>query len=150
MTGAGAVIPSSRGRRRPSMAGYGLVAWSVWFSARRSAQGLSPVRDGGTGLPAPMLETRHQLLLGDHAFVERHWQTKNPEEPWEVSKTHRRSVAWSLDEYRMRHPDRDRAIAQVYLSGACTMAEIGRHFEVHYMTVSRAVRRFEEYRKTML
>ena len=30
----------------------------------------------------------------------------------------------SLDEYRMRHPDRDQAIAQAYLSGAYTTAEI--------------------------
>jgi REP element-mobilizing transposase RayT len=104
----------------------------------------------GRGLPSPMLGTRHQLLLGDNAFVERHWQIKNPEELREVSKAHRRSVALSLDEYQMRHPDRDQAIAQAYLSGAYTMAEIGRHFEVHYMTVSRAVRKLEEDRKKML
>ena len=41
-------------------------------------------------------------------------------------------------------------MAQAYLSGAYTMAEIGRHFGVHYMTVSRAVRKFEEDRKKML
>lgn len=98
----------------------------------------------GRGLPNPMLDTRHQLLLGDDAFVERHRQTKLPEALREVSKAHRRSVALSLDEYRMRHPDRDLAIAQAYLSGAYTMTEIGRHFGVHYMTVSRAVRKLEE------
>jgi hypothetical protein len=38
-------------------------------------------------------------------------------------------------------------IAQAYLSGAYTMAEIGGHFGVHYMTVNRAVRKFEENRK---
>jgi len=26
-------------------------------------------------LHSPMQKTRHQLLLGDDAFVERHWQT---------------------------------------------------------------------------
>ncbi|MCL4471422.1 MAG: transposase [Gammaproteobacteria bacterium] len=104
----------------------------------------------GRGLPSPMLDTRHQLLLGDKDFVERHWQTKNPETLREVSKAHRRSVALSLDEYRIRYPDRDQAMAQAYLSGAYTMAEIGRHFGVHYMTVSRAVRKFEEDRKKML
>ncbi|CAG9931827.1 protein of unknown function [Candidatus Nitrotoga arctica] len=31
----------------------------------------------------------------------------------------------------MRHPDRDQVIAQAYLSGAYTMAEIGGHFGVH-------------------
>ena len=47
----------------------------------------------------------------------------------------------------MRHPDRDQAIAQTYLSGAYTVAEIGCHFGIHYMTVSRAARKFEEDRK---
>jgi putative transposase len=50
----------------------------------------------------------------------------------------------------MRHPDRDQAMAQAYLSGAYTMAEIGCYFGVHYMTVSRAVRKFEEDLKKML
>jgi REP element-mobilizing transposase RayT len=99
---------------------------------------------GGRGLPSPMLDTRHQLLLGDDAFVERHRQIKNSDELREVSRAHRRTVALSLDEYRTRHPDRDHAIAQAYLSGAYTMTEIGQHFGVHYMTVSRAVRKFEK------
>ena len=34
--------------------------------------------------------------------------------------------------------------SQAYLSGAYTMAEIGCHFGVHYITVNRAVRKFEE------
>ena len=86
----------------------------------------------------------HQLLLGDNAFIERHWQTKKPEELREFSKAHRRTLALSLDEYQIRHPNRDQAIAQAFLSGAYTMAEIGRHFGIHYMTVSRAVRKFEK------
>jgi transposase-like protein len=69
---------------------------------------------------------------------------KNPEALREVSKAHRRSVALSLDEYRMRHPNNDEAMAQAYLSGAYTMAQIGQHFGVHYMTVSRAVRKLGE------
>jgi len=97
----------------------------------------------GRGLLGPLQETRHQLLLGDDAFVERHWQTKKPEALREMSKAHRRSVALSLDECRMRHPDRNEAMARAYLSGAYTMAQIGQHFGVHYMTVSRAVRKFE-------
>jgi len=35
------------------------------------------------------------------------------------------------------------AMTQAYLSGAYTMAEIGDHFGVHSMAVSRAVREFE-------
>jgi putative transposase len=104
----------------------------------------------GAGLPSPMLATRHQLLLGDKAFVGRHSQTRNAEDLREVSRAHRRSIALSLDEYGARHAVRDQAMAEAYLSGAYTMAEIGRHFAVHYMTVSRAVRKFEQDRKKMI
>ncbi len=36
------------------------------------------------------------------------------------------------------------AMAQAYLSGAYTMAEIGWYFGMHYMMVSRAVKKAEE------
>jgi REP element-mobilizing transposase RayT len=98
----------------------------------------------GKGLPSPLGQAQHQLLLGDEAFVERYKQDKKPEELREVSKAHRRSLALSLDEYRQRYPTRNEAMAWAYLSGAYTMSEIGAHFDVHYMTVSRAVRRFEQ------
>jgi len=49
----------------------------------------------------------------------------------------------TLEEYRERHQNKEDAMAQAYLSGAYTMAEIGRFFGMHYMTVSRAVRKFE-------
>lgn len=98
----------------------------------------------GKDLPSPLEKTRHQLLLGDDAFAERHRQTKDSEALREVSKAHRRSIALTLEEYRIRHENKDEAMAQAYLSGAYTMAEIGRYFGVHYMTVSRAVRKFEK------
>lgn len=56
----------------------------------------------------------------------------------------RRSLALSLQEYAETHVNRNRAMAQAYLSGAYTMAEIASYFDVHYMTVSRAVRAFEK------
>ena len=40
-------------------------------------------------------------------------------------------------------------MTQAYRSGAYTMAEIGEHFGVHYMTVSRAVRKYEASLKGM-
>jgi REP element-mobilizing transposase RayT len=97
----------------------------------------------GKGLPSALQQTRHQLVLGDDAFVERHRQNKESETLREISKAHRKTVALSLDQYQTRHTNRDEAMAQAYLSGAYTMAEIGRFFGVHYMTVSRAVRKFE-------
>ena len=51
----------------------------------------------------------------------------------------------TLDAYQERYPERDQAMAQAYLC-AYTMAEIGRQFAVHYMTVNRAVRKIERER----
>jgi putative transposase len=97
----------------------------------------------GLGSSSPMEQIRHQLLLGDEEFVEKHRQENLDEEIGELSKAHRRSIAVSLEEYRTQYPDRDEAMAKAYLSGAYTMAEIGRFFRVHYMTVSRAVKKAE-------
>ena len=67
----------------------------------------------------------------------------------ELSKAHRRSLALPLGEYRSRHPDRDQAMALACRSGAYSMAEIGKQFAVHYMTVSRAVRKYEARQKAI-
>lgn len=133
----------------------GLEETPLWFDSNWLLSQFDSQRDkaindyrqfvmAGKGLNSPMKDTRHQLLLGDNAFVEHHRPTKNPEELREFPKAQRKLVALSLDEYQMHYPDRNLAMAQAYLSGAYTMAEIGRHFGVHYMTVSRAVRKFEK------
>ncbi|MBN2702344.1 MAG: hypothetical protein JXR29_12940 [Methylothermaceae bacterium] len=93
----------------------------------------------GKGLPSPLDQTRHQSMLGDDGFVARHRQDKTPAALRDVTKAQRRSIALSLDDYRERYRNRHEAVARAYLSGAYTMSEIG----VHYMTMSRAVRRFE-------
>ena len=97
----------------------------------------------GKGLPRPMLDLRHQLLLGDDAFVELHKVALSGAPLREVSKAQRRAVAMTLPQYQLRHADRDEAMAHAYLSGAYTMAMIAEHFGVHSMTVSRAVRKQE-------
>lgn len=98
----------------------------------------------GEGVPGPLEQTRHQLLLGNDAFVDRFKADAKPDELRELSKAHRRTLAWPLDEYQRRYRDRDKAIAKAYYSGAYTMAEIGVFFGLHYMTVSRAVRKYEQ------
>ena len=97
----------------------------------------------GKGVASPLKDARHQLLLGDDAFVERDRTKTRPEKVQEVSKAHRRSLAMPLAKYQQRYGQRHEAMARAYLSGAYTMKEIGEHFGVHYMTVSRAVQRFE-------
>ncbi|MGH8551390.1 MAG: hypothetical protein ACRERU_22835 [Methylococcales bacterium] len=50
--------------------------------------------------------------MGDEPFIERYQQDKKPAELREVSKAHRRSVAWSLDDYRQRYRSRNEATAR--------------------------------------
>jgi len=97
----------------------------------------------GNGLPSPLKNTRHQLFLGDDAFIKQHQIDIPNDKLREVSMSHRRSITLSLIEFEKNDKNRDVAMAKAYLSGAYTMAEIGRHFKVHYMTVSRAVRKHE-------
>lgn len=97
----------------------------------------------GRGLPSPLVQTRHQLILGEDAFVEKHRQLASSDTLREVSKAERRAIAPDLATFQTDYPIRDEAMARAYLSGAYTMTEIAEFFNVHYMTVSRAVRKFE-------
>ncbi len=120
--------------------------WLLGQFGRQRKKATGAYRDfvmEGQGAPSPLEQTRHQLLLGDDNFIEHCLQDKPPMELREVPKAQRRSVVLSLAAYEQRFPNRDEAMASAYFSGAYTMAAIGRHFGVHYMTVSRAVRKFE-------
>ena len=97
----------------------------------------------GKGLPGPLALTRHQLLLGDDAFVVRYQQNKKPKNSVKSQKL-AGDPSMPLDDYRRRYQNRNEAMAQAYLPGAYTMLEIAEYFGVHYMTVSRAVRQFEQ------
>ena len=97
----------------------------------------------GIGQPSPLLATQHQLILGGDAFVAQHQQNRTDDELRELSRAHRRSLAFPLTDYEKRYANRNEAMAQAYKSGAYTMAQIAEHFGVHYMTVSRAVRSAE-------
>jgi putative transposase len=97
----------------------------------------------GNGIPSPLDDVRHQLLLGDDAFVNQYHEEMKPAELREVSMAHKRPLAKPLHEYQILYSERNEAMARAYLSGFYTMLEIGDHFGVHYMTVSRAVRKFE-------
>ena len=103
----------------------------------------------GKGLPDPKEKVKHQMFLGNDEFITKYQQTvEKPEKLREVSKAHKRAIALSLIDYQNRYAQRNEAMARAYLSGAYTMGEIGLHFKVHYMTVSRAVKKFEtKYRR---
>jgi len=98
----------------------------------------------GRGLSSPLLAVKHQLLLGDVAFIKQHQATLKEGDLRELSIAHKRILALSLAEYSEQTTNRNEAMVAAYRSGAYTMAEIAAYFNVHYMTVSRAVRAAEE------
>jgi REP element-mobilizing transposase RayT len=124
------------------------VDWTLSQFGHDRTQAIAAYRQfvmAGKGLPDPKVQVKHQMFLGNDAFIAAHQQAiEKPETLREVSKAHKRAVALSLSEYQSRYPQKDEAMVKAYLSGAYTMAEIGRHFNIHYMTVSRAVKKYEE------
>lgn len=97
----------------------------------------------GRGLLSPLRDVRHQLLLGDSAFVAKHASTVAPDRLDEVVRTQRRSIAMSLDRYVEEHGRSDEAIARAYASAAYTMRQIADYFDISISTVGRVVKRSE-------
>jgi putative transposase len=97
----------------------------------------------GIGMESPLKDTRHQLVLGDQAFVAQHGDRLETADFTAVIMAQRRIAVLTLDQYENNYPDRDEAMAQAYRSTAFTMIEIARHFRVSDKTVGRAVRRYE-------
>ena len=98
----------------------------------------------GKGLADPKAAVKNQLFLGSDSFVSLHRQNVDESEKLSaVSKAHKRSIALPLSAYQSNYSSRDEAMARAYLSGAYTMSEIARHFDVHYMTVSRALKKIK-------
>ena len=95
----------------------------------------------GMGQPSPWERLRHQVYLGDEAFVERAQRhIEGSEELSEVPAAQRRAPAKTLEAYEQMAGGRDEALRLAYASGGYTLQEIGRHFGLHYSRVSRIVR----------
>lgn len=120
--------------------------WLLGQFGQRSGEATARYRRfvaAGLEAPDPLEKVRDQLYLGDDAYVEQLRLMAEGRCLREVSKVQRRPLAGSLEEYARGWPDRREGMARAYRSGAYTMQEIAQHFQVHYMTVSRAVKWFE-------
>lgn len=62
---------------------------------------------------------------------------------WYVELVGRKDCPPYLADYKKNYPQGNEAMTHAYLSGANTMAEIGQYFKVHYMKVSRTVKKLE-------
>lgn len=97
----------------------------------------------GIGKSSPLKAARHQVLLGDDAFVANYQHLQYSRQLVEAVRIERGAVALPLDAYRRRYANRDEAMARAYQSTAYTMPQIARTFDVSTKTVSRAVAAFE-------
>ena len=97
----------------------------------------------GVGLPSIWESLKNQIYLGGEAFQnEIQARVPSASDLREVPRRQRRPVAKTLDEYGRDGPAYQ-ALAKAYRSGDYSMKEIANFFDVHYVTVSRAVKRYE-------
>jgi hypothetical protein len=100
--------------------------------------------DEGVAQPPIWNNLVGQIFLGEETFVERmHDKVQARPASVEIPRSQRCGRAIPLAEYQSRHRDRNQAMASAYASGQYTMQAIARYFGVHYVTVSRAVRKTE-------
>ncbi len=110
----------------------------------RAQQRFADFVAAGVGQPPVWDGLRHQVFLGGEAFVERVTRALSADaRSPEVPRGQRRAAAPALAEFAQRYARRE-AMARAFLTGAYTLQDIGRHFGVHYSTVSRNVRRWKD------
>jgi putative transposase len=96
----------------------------------------------GRGLLSPLREVRHQMLLGDSAFIERHINAAESDRLVGIVRAQRRCMAMSLEGHAAQYGRSDEAVARAYASTAYTMQQIADHFDISISTVGRIVKRF--------
>ncbi len=97
----------------------------------------------GVGLPSLWENLKNQIYLGGESFLSDIQPNISSENDLrEVPRRQRRPLAKPLGEYVLEGLPYQ-AMAKAYLSGDYSMKEIADFFDVHYATVSRAVKRFE-------
>jgi len=116
------------------------------FSVRRASAISKYITfvDEGKGLPSVWAELQGQICLGSQVFVES-MRALIDQQPrlTEIPRAQRRALTRALSDFAKEH-ERNKAIALAFLSGQHTMAAIAEHFGVHYTTVSRLVKVYEE------
>ena len=104
----------------------------------------------GVGQPRIWQALQGQIYLGGEGFAERMQRLIEDEGGAlsEIPRAQRRPQPKAIAHYQRSHADRDEAMAQAYLTGDYTLKSIAEHFGVHYATVSRAVRKYEQDRSS--
>ena len=104
---------------------------------------------GGIGEPSIWDNLQGQIYLGDEKFIARMQSSLVSEQlPDEIPRIQRRPLAKPLMHYQTNYADDPRTgMVQAYLTGDYAMKAIAEAFGVHYATVSRAVKAYENGRE---
>lgn len=97
----------------------------------------------GKKLPSPLGEVKHQIFLGSESFIKQMQKKLKAKQADPTKPVRGRGTAKPLSTYKKKFADRNRAMAEAYLSGHYTLQEVGAYFDVSYATVSRAVNTLE-------
>jgi hypothetical protein len=99
----------------------------------------------GVGLPSLWSELSRQIYLGGEDFVERIQKELDKRAVLsEIPRMQRRHKAKPLIYYVDLYKDKRRGMVEAYQTGDYSMKEIAEQFDVHYSTVSRAIKYAEE------
>jgi putative transposase len=88
---------------------------------------------------------RHQIFLGDEAFVVRHQAMQGGLEDnlLEIPFKQRSAAPLPIAEYQAQTVDKHQAIYNAYRSGGYTQKQIGDYFGLHYSQISRLVAKYK-------
>lgn len=99
----------------------------------------------GKGQPSPWQKLKNQIYLGSDEFVNDMQCKLDPEQSLkDIPKKQKQAPVKPLSYFAKKYQTRDECLAQAYLSGHYTLAQVGEYFGISYATVSRAVKQAEK------
>lgn len=127
--------------------------WLLGQFGRQRNQAIAGYIDfvrAGVGLPSVWDNLQGQIYLGSEKFIEQMQSSLVLDQAMdEIPRIQRRPLAKPLMQYLTEYADVPRTgMAQAYLSGDYAMKAIAEAFGVHYATVSRAVKAYENARES--
>ena len=99
------------------------------------------VQEGMTA-ESPWERLSGQIFLGPENFVKQAQVIAAKESLTEIPRAQRRTQSFTLSDFEIAASSPKIAMARAYASGDFTMREIAHYFDVHYSSVSRAVRMY--------
>jgi REP element-mobilizing transposase RayT len=102
----------------------------------------------GKEQPSPWQWLKNQIYLGDDDFVnDMQRKLKSEQSLKDIPRRQKQAPVKPLSFFVDRYKNRDEGMAQAYLSGHYTLAQVGEYFGVSYATVSRAVKQAEKSKR---